>query len=95
MSTYSVVLTKVRFLNKYWVPFHIYSDNTRSFVAGCNLIQQVHIADEFGKNLSTFNIKHLTIPQYSAWFRSVLERLVKTVKCCLYKLVEKQKLSYF
>ena len=75
--------------------FLSYSDNAWSFVAGCNFIQQVHVADEFKKYFSTFNIKHLTIPHYSAWFENVWLHLVKTVKCCLYKLVGRQKLCYF
>lgn len=91
MSTHSVVLAMVRFFNLYGVPTHIYSDNARSFVAGCDLVKQVFVSDEFVGKFSTFNIKHLTIPLYSAWFGSVWERLIKTVKCCLFKccLVEK------
>ena len=95
MSTHSVVLAIVRFFNAHGVPSYIYSDNARSFAAGCNFIQQVHVADEFEKNFTTFNIEHLTIPQFSAWFGRVWKRFVKTVKCCLYKLVGKQKLCYF
>ena len=71
MPTHSVVLVIIRFFNIYGVPSHIYSDNAQSFVVGCNLIQQVHVADEFEKNFSTFNVKHLTIPLYSAWFGCV------------------------
>lgn len=95
MSTHSVVLALVRFFNLYGVPTHIYSDNARSFVAGCDLVKQVFVSDEFVGKFSTFNIKHLTIPLYSAWFGSVWERLIKTVKCCLFKLVGRKSLEYF
>ena len=79
MNTHSVILALVRFFNLYEVPLHIYSDNARAFIAGCNLVKQVFVSDEFVGKFSTFNEKHLTIPLYSAYFRSVLERLIKSV----------------
>lgn len=95
ISTHSVSLVMIRFFNIYCVSSCIYSDIVWSFVARCNLIKQVHTLGEFEDKFSTFNIKHLTIPMYSAWFESVWECLIKTVKCCLYKLVVWQKLLYF
>ena len=65
LSTHSVILALVRFFNLYGLPSYIYSDNARAFVAGCNLAKQV-VSDEFVGKFSTFNIKHLTIPLYSA-----------------------------
>lgn len=47
MTTQSVVLAFVRFFNFYGVPFHIYLDNTKFFVAGCDLVKQVYLSDEF------------------------------------------------
>lgn len=71
ISIHSVALAMIRFFNIYCVSSHIYSDIVQSFVAGCNLIKQVHASGEFKDKFSTFNIKHLTIPMYSAWFGSV------------------------
>ena len=79
MSTHSVILALVRFFNLYGVPSRIYYDNARVFIAGCNLVKQVFVFDEFAGKFSTLNIKHLTIPLYSAWFGSVWERLVESV----------------
>ena len=95
MSTHSVILALVRFFNLYGVSLHIYSDNVRAFVAGCNLVKQVFVSDEFVGMFSTFNIKHLTISLYSAWFGSVWERLIKSVECCLFKLVGRKSVEYF
>lgn len=64
-------------------------------MAGCDLIKRVFISDEFEGKFSSYNIKHLTIPLYSAWFGSTWERLIKTVKGCLYKLVGRERLPYF
>lgn len=71
ISAHVVVLALVRFFKLYGVNIHIYSDNSRFFVAVCNFIKQVFILDEFDGEYSTFNIKHLTITGYSAWFVSV------------------------
>ena len=84
MSIYSVILALVQFFNLYGVPSHIYSDNVRAFVAGCNLVKQVFTSDKFVGKFSTFNMKHVTIPLYSPWFGNVWERLIKSVKCCLW-----------
>ena len=95
MSTHSVILALVRFFNLYGVSLHIYSDNVRAFVAGCNLVKQVFVSDEFVEKFRTFNMKYLTIPLYSAWFGSVWERLIKSVKCCLFKPVGRKSVEYF
>ena len=95
MSTHSVVLVLVRFFNLYGVPSHIYSDNARTFFAGCNRVKQVFVSNEFVGKFRTFNIKHPTIPLYSAWFGSIWEWLIKSVKCCLFKLVGRKSVEYF
>ena len=79
----------------YGVPSLIYSDNARAFVATYNQIKQVFVLDAFVGKFCTFNIKHLTIPFYSACFRSVWERFIKSVKCCLFKLVGRKSVGYF
>ena len=58
-------------------------------------MKQVFVSDELMGKFSAFNIKHLTIPLYSAWFGSVWERLIKSVKCCLFKLVSRKSVEYF
>lgn len=87
ISVHFVVLALVRFFNVHGVPSHIYSDNARSFVSGCDVIKEVYVSDKFVGKFSTYNIKHPTIPLYSVWFGSMWERLTKMVKGCLYKLV--------
>ena len=95
MSIHSVIFALVQFFTLYEVPSHIYSDNARAFVAGGNLVKQVFVSDEFVGKFSTFNIKHLTIPLYSAWFGSVWMWLIKSVKCCLFKIVDRKYVEYF
>ena len=95
ISSHSMILTLVKFFYLYGSSSHIYSDNSRAFVAGCNPVKQVFVFDEFVGRFSTFNIKHFTIPLYSAWFGSVWERPIKSVKFCLFKLVGRKSVEYF
>lgn len=62
-SAHAMVLALVKFFNLYGVPTNIYSDNTCSFVAVCNLIKQVFTSDEFEGKFRIFNIKHHTCTQ--------------------------------
>ena len=41
MNIHSFVLAMIRFINIYGIPSLIYSDNARSFVAGCNLFTKM------------------------------------------------------
>ena len=87
MSVRSFVLALIRFSNQFGIPEYIYSDNARSFVSGCNLIKRNLASDEFRDRFGNFDIKHLTIPLYAPWMGSVWERMIKTIKLCLYKSI--------
>ena len=95
MSTHSFVMAFLRFVNLYGIPSHIYSDNARSFVAGCQVIEQALVCDEFKEHFQSYNVQHIRIPMYSAWVGAIWERLIGTVKSCLYKTVGRAKLTYF
>ena len=95
MSTHSFVLALLRFTNIYGIPSHIYSDNARSFIAGCNLVEDVVSSNEYNEHFRVHNIKHITIPLYSAWVGSTWERLIRVVKSCLYKTVGRSRIKYF
>ena len=70
MSTPSFILALIRFTNTHGIPSHIYGDNARSFIAGCNLIEEVFASSEFNEHFQVYNIKHLRIPLYAAWVGS-------------------------
>ena len=95
MSTVQFVLAFTRFTNIYGVPSHLYSDNARSFVAGGEVLQQALLSDEYKDKFEVFDIQHVKIPLYSVWVGSTWERLIRTVKSCLYKCVGRAKLTYF
>lgn len=95
MTTHSFVLAFLRFVNLYGVPSTLYSDNAKTFIAGGNILEEVMITDEFNSQFQNFNIKHIRIPAYSAWVGSTWERLIRTIKNCLYKTVGRARLTYF
>lgn len=95
MSTRSFLLALMRFTNMYGIPSHIYSDNARSFIAGCNMMEEVFTSTEFKTEYQSYNIKHIRIPQYSAWVGSTWERLIRVVKSCLFKAIGRSRIPYF
>ena len=95
MSTNHFILAFIRFTNLYGIPSHIYSDNARSFIAGCNFIEEVFLSPKYNEHFSKYNIKHIPIPAYSAWVGSVWERMIRVIKDCLYKAIGRARLTYF
>ena len=95
MSTNQFVLAFIRFCNEYGIPATVYSDNAQSFISGVHVLEQVFTSNEFKAHFATFNIKHIRIPVYSPWVGSTWERMIKTVKACLFKCIGKRRLDYF
>ena len=95
MNTYTLVLAIIRFTNIYGVPSHIYSDNAKSFIAGCDIMKEIFLASEFHEHYSKYNIKHIRIPAYSAWVGSTWERMIRVIKSCMYKVIGRATLGYY
>ena len=95
MTTHNFILAFLRFVNLYGVRSTLYSDNAWTFVAGVNILESAMVTDEFSKHFHNFNIKHIRIPAYTAWVGSTWERLIRTIKSCLYKTVGRSRLNYF
>ena len=85
MTTSEFILAFIRFSNRYGVPSAVYSDNAKSFVQAGNIIEQLLTSSEFEEKFRVASITHRTIPVYAAWYGAVWERLIKTVKHCLFK----------
>ena len=69
------------------LPSHLYSDNAKSFITGGDLLQQALTSSEYEGGFGAYNIKHVRIPLHSAWYGGVWERVIKTLKGCLYKII--------
>ena len=95
MTTEHFLLAFLRFCNRYTIPSHLYSDNARAFVKSGDILSDVLSSQEFCAHLTELHIKHIKIPLYAAFIGAAWERLIRTVKSCLYKTVQTKKLSYF
>ena len=97
MGTCAFVQALIRFSNQHGIPSKIFSDNARSFdtALGSNLIEYHVKSKEYIDKFQVFNIRHLKIPVYAPWFGGCWERLIRTIKKCLYKSIGKNKLTYF
>ena len=95
MSALSVCLSFQRFCNIYSIPKKLYSDNAKSFIKTGDLLFESLSSDIFKDHLIRNNIQHIKIPLFSAWVGSMWERLIRTVKSCLYKTIHRSKTNYF
>ena len=95
MSAKNFLMAFQRFCNTYSIPQYIYSDNAKSFLKGGLILENALQSQEFEAELEKCNIKHIKIPIYSAWIGSAWERLIRTMKNCLYKVVGRAKLTYY
>jgi len=95
MSSVSFLLAFVRFCNIFGMPEKLYSDNANTFLQSANILSSSSTDSVFSRYLTENNIKHLTIPLYSPWCGAAWERLIKTIKVCLFKSVGRRLLDYF
>ena len=65
----------------------MYSDNAKSFIKAGNIIEQLLTSSEFEEKFRIASISYMTIPIYAAWYGATWERLIKTVKHCLFKVL--------
>ena len=93
MSIEDFLLAFIRFHNRFGFPKVLYSDNAKTFTSGSNVISDLIASDTFQKQYIRYNLTHKTIPIYSPWYGACWERLIKTVKSCLYKSIGRTILS--
>jgi len=95
MSTHSFLLAFVRFCNRFTNPSVIYSDNASSFLQAMGILSESSVDSVFSEYPVQNNIQHKKIPLYSAWIGAAWERLIKTIKGSLHKVVGRKQLKYF
>src|SRR5678815_3807470 len=95
MGVTNFLLAFQRFCNLYTIPEFLYSDNARTFVKGADILSRALGSNEFRDELKINNIKHIRIPNYSAWWGSFYERQIRTLKVCMYKVIGRKRLNYF
>jgi len=95
MSCRSFLLAFIRFCNVHGMPSAVYSDNAQTFLMSMGIIGESCTNDEFSNYLIENNIRHVRIPLYSAWIGAAWERMIRTIKSALYKVVGRKQMCYF
>ena len=85
MAVTDFIKAFVRFHNRFGLPIVLYSDNARSFTSSSALLANLISSDLFQRKFEKYNLIHKLIPTYSPWFGATWERLIKTIKHCLFK----------
>jgi len=95
LSTRDFLLSFIKFVNTYSCPDSIYTDNGSTFISGGKILSESMTDDDTRGYFDKNTIKHVKIPLYSAWMGAAWERLMRTIKNCIYKTIGRQKLEYF
>ena len=95
MTVRDFLFAFIRFCNLYTIPLSVYSDNAQSFLGAMGILADSYTDNEFNSYLLKNNIRHIKIPLYSAWAGAAWERLIRTIKNCLYKTIGRKRMEYF
>ena len=95
MTCESILMAFTRFAGIYCIPSIVYSDNASSFLKTLKILAESFNDNSFESYLQKNDIKHHTIPLYASWAGAAWERMIRTLKSCLYKSLGKRKIEYF
>ena len=95
MTCKDFLLAMVRFVNLFSVPKALYSDNASTFMQAMGILSKTHIDNDFTAYLAKHSIRHVRIPIRAAWYGAMWERMIKTIKSCLYKTLGRKRVPYF
>ncbi|XP_021967506.1 uncharacterized protein LOC110862595 [Folsomia candida] len=93
ISTEAFLESLERFINQYGRPNTVYSDNGTNFVGAVNLFKKV----DWNKVAETSNVKKIQWifnPPTAAWWGGWWERMVRSVKDLLKRMLGRAKLNY-
>ena len=95
MTTAEFINAFIRFTNIYNLPDTIYTDNANYFIQGLTVISKGQVTNDFCGYLDKNNVKHIRIPLYAAFMGAAWERMIRTVKSCLLKVIGRKQVEYF
>ena len=94
MSTGTFIRSLKRFCARRGMPHLFVSDNGKTFKAASRVTNGIVTSEEVQKYLSRVNIKwHFNLAK-SPWWGGIFERLIRSTKRCLRKVVGQAKLMY-
>ena len=94
MSTETFICSLKRFCARRGMPRLFISDNGKTFVAAAKLIKKIIDGRDVQQHLSQINVKWSFNLAKAPWWGGVFERMVRSTKRCLRKVIGQAKLSY-
>ena len=94
MSTHSFIRCLKRFAARRGLPHKFVSDNGKTFKAACKYISAVFQDSTVKRYLAGLGCEWTFNVERAPWWGGVFERLIKSTKRCLRKLVARAHLSY-
>ena len=94
MTTISFIRCLKRFAARRGLPRKIVSDNAKTFKAALRLIQTIFRQKEVKDYLSQRGVEWTFNLEKAPWWGGLFERLIKSTKRCLRKMVGQGKFSY-
>ena len=94
MSTHSFVRCLKRFAARRSLPRRIVSDNGKTFKAACKYMKAVFQDSTVKKYLAGLGCEWTFNVERAPWWKGVFERLIKSTKRCLRKLIARARFSF-
>ena len=93
LSTLSFLKCFKRFVARRGIPVKVVSDNGKTFKAAAKILSE-EMVSEVQTRLAPMQVKWLFNVERAPWWEGVFERMVKSMKRCLRKVVGRASLSY-
>jgi len=94
MSTETVICSLKRFCARRGVPHLFISDNGKTFKAASKIITAIIAGEEVQEYLSHINVKWCFNLAKAPWWGGIFDRLIRSTKRCLRKVIGRAKLTY-
>jgi len=94
MSTQTFIHSLKRFCARRGLPHLFISDNGKTFKAASRVIHDIVSAEEVQQHLSQVNVKWSFNLAKAPWWGGMFERLIRSTKRCLRKVIGRARLSY-
>ena len=94
MSCHDFLLSFIRFCNAHSIPNCIFSDNASTFIQAMGIVSNSFSDNEFDSFLLRNNVKHVKIPLYAAWVGASWERMIRTIKTSIRKIIGRKIMPY-
>ena len=94
LSAYTFIRCFRRFVARTGMPLLMISDNGKTFKAAAKIIKEIMSQDYVQQHLTSLGIDWRFNLEIAPWWGGIFERLIRSMKRCLKKMIGKSQLSY-